>query len=407
MLLLAALAAGCSSRVAPMTQPGHGYAEAEDEAWLLAQANLAAAELDEQGVELDDPAVTAYLTRIGNTLAPPGLPPNFAFRYHIVRSANVNAFALPQGDIFLNLGLLVQLDNEAQLAQVLAHEMTHVLERHGIEALRSRRNKAVAVQVASIATLGLSSAFASVPYVASVTSYRRDQEEEADTVAFATVRAAGYDPAAAASVYDTLAAITPSDAAAGESIYSTHPSLAARSAYTRDLLGTAPAAAPRADAEAYRAAVVIPLQPEFIRLLLQARQFAAARQQAERIVAAQPDAAWAYCAMAAADQGAADDPTAAALERAQRAGKTLLQDPDISVEEATIPAERERAAAGYRRCLELDPSAAVAHRGLGLLAQQQGDTQTARRELSIYLAQAPAAADRRYIVHVLAAGAGQ
>jgi beta-barrel assembly-enhancing protease len=125
-----------------MTETGHGYAEAEDEGWLIAQANLVAADLNERGGELRDEQMTGYVTRVASALTPPNLPPNFSFRYHVMRSADVNAFALPQGDIYLPVGLLAQLDNQAQLAQVLAHEQTHVLERHGIEALRSRRRKA-------------------------------------------------------------------------------------------------------------------------------------------------------------------------------------------------------------------------------------------------------------------------
>jgi len=399
-ILVLLLAAGCASR-SGQTPRVDDTSASDDERAMLAEAQLSAAELESRGIVLDDPELTAYLTRVAAPLAPPVLPPGVALRYHVIRSADVTAFALPQGDVYLPIGLLVQLENEAQLAQVLGHEMTHLVAGHPIDRARSRRRKAVAVQVASIATLGVAGVLATVPYRASVASYGRDQEEEADAVALDRVRAAGYDPAAAASVYDRLAAMIPGDEPGGDSIYSTHPSLTERSAFARQRVAdTMSGAGGRVDAKTYRAQTAA-LDREYVRLLLQAQRFGAARRYAERTLARDPSDAWAHCAVARAHHGAADNPVAMAVERAVLEGQTELDETYVTAAQAAASDEREHAGAAYQRCLALDARAPAAHRGLGLLAHQRGDRDTAQRELAQYLALAPDAADRCYILRLL------
>ena len=77
-----------------------------------------------------DPALTAYVQRVGMKLAKASDAPDLPYEFVIINSSDLNAWALPGGKIAINRGLLAALDSEAQLAAVLAHEIAHVTKRH-------------------------------------------------------------------------------------------------------------------------------------------------------------------------------------------------------------------------------------------------------------------------------------
>jgi predicted Zn-dependent protease len=87
--------------------------------------------------------LTDYLSKIGNRLAQSGYAGKFPYSFQVVRDRNINAFALPGGPVYVNTGLLAAAENEAQLAGVLAHEMSHVTLRHGT----NQTSKAFFIQI--------------------------------------------------------------------------------------------------------------------------------------------------------------------------------------------------------------------------------------------------------------------
>ena len=76
------------------------------------------------------PEFDRYLEMIGNKMIPQEAVDKIPFKFHIVRDPTINAFAIPNGEIFLHTGLLARLKNEAQLAFVLGHEIGHILRNH-------------------------------------------------------------------------------------------------------------------------------------------------------------------------------------------------------------------------------------------------------------------------------------
>ncbi len=105
---------------------------------LLEQCNLLDKRLEKDGAVYLDESLNSYLDRVGKSVLPKdGTPERVEWRFHVLRDPLANAFALPNGSIYVNLGLLALLDNEAQLAAVLAHEVTHVLNRHSYLELQS------------------------------------------------------------------------------------------------------------------------------------------------------------------------------------------------------------------------------------------------------------------------------
>src|SRR5271165_736838 len=92
-----------------------------------------AAEVRKQATIIRNPTLTAYVTAVGKRLmaSQEATASGFPFTFEVIANPSINAFALPGGPMFINTGLLRAVDNEAQLAGVMGHEMSHVILRHG------------------------------------------------------------------------------------------------------------------------------------------------------------------------------------------------------------------------------------------------------------------------------------
>lgn len=113
-------------------------------------------------------------------------------RVHLVRTPHFNASMAPNGMMEVWTGLLLRVENEAQLAGVLGHEIAHYLLRHSIERMRELKAGAAASQF--LAIFGLIGSLGSLAIMAGILGYTRDQEREADRVGLALMHKAGYDP---------------------------------------------------------------------------------------------------------------------------------------------------------------------------------------------------------------------
>ena len=135
----------------------------------------------EEGAIYDDPEVQAYITRIGRSLVTSAKRDPDDFTFTVIDSPDINAFATPGGYVYMNRGLLAYLDNEAELAGVLSHEVAHITASHSTE----RRTAGIASKVLSTTVYILTGsgdlADASNMYGTELVSgYGRDQELEAD-----------------------------------------------------------------------------------------------------------------------------------------------------------------------------------------------------------------------------------
>ena len=83
----------------------------------------------------DDPAVQAYVSELGMRMAKASERPNLPWEFHVVNDASVNAFALPGGYIFVSRGLMTSINDEAELATVVGHEIGHVTNRHSVQQI--------------------------------------------------------------------------------------------------------------------------------------------------------------------------------------------------------------------------------------------------------------------------------
>jgi predicted Zn-dependent protease len=158
--------------------------------------------LKERGLLLEDPEVTAYITKIGNRIISQGERTPFTFTFSVVDSPGINAFATPGGYVYLYRGLIELTENESQLAGVMAHEIAHVRARHIADSIGKSKNIGIATLAAIIAGAFLggggdaTAAIASFS-IATATSlnlkYSRENEEEADRLGMSYLTGAGYD----------------------------------------------------------------------------------------------------------------------------------------------------------------------------------------------------------------------
>jgi beta-barrel assembly-enhancing protease len=203
--------------------------------------------LRDQGRILDDAEVSEYLQDIGNRLSSHAQEGAHQFYFFAVRDPSINAFALPGGFIGVNSGLVLATANENELAGVLAHEISHVTQRHIARSIADQSHTSLvstAAMLAAIllgATAGASGdamqgaiAITQGAAMQRQINYTRDNEAEADRVGIAVMSAAGFDPLGMPSFFETLSHRYP----AGKNqqileMLQDHPVTSARIAETR------------------------------------------------------------------------------------------------------------------------------------------------------------------------------
>jgi predicted Zn-dependent protease len=142
----------------------------------------------------------AYVEGIGERLAKASHRPGISYRFVIVDSADVNAFALPGGYVYISRGILPYLNSEAELAGVIGHEIGHVTARHSVQRLSAAQGAQIVVSVAQIFVPAIRAAPAGLAVdalgSALLSGYGRDQELQADQLGATYLARTGYDPAA-------------------------------------------------------------------------------------------------------------------------------------------------------------------------------------------------------------------
>lgn len=182
-----------------------------------------AAEVDRQAKFVDDPIITEYVNRVGQNIVNHS-DARVPFTIKVIDSDEMNAFALPGGFFYVNRGLILAADNEAELAGVMAHEIAHVAARHAVEML-AKANLAQYGMIAGI-LLGIPPILvdaASIGLGIGFLKFSRGAETEADRLGVQYLYAAGYDPTAMATVFEKLAAKNQKKPGAVSKLFSTHP----------------------------------------------------------------------------------------------------------------------------------------------------------------------------------------
>ncbi len=179
---------------------------------------------------VQDTTLNAYVSGVGRTLALQTHRPNMPYSFRVVNANYINAYAFPGGSIACTRGILLNLDNEAELAALLGHEIGHVNARHTAEQMSKGQLSNILVGglsiIADVAAPGMgqvASTLGGVGAGAFLASYSRDNERQADALGTEYMVKAGYGPEGMVGLMEMLNSMNKSKPSSIELMFATHP----------------------------------------------------------------------------------------------------------------------------------------------------------------------------------------
>jgi beta-barrel assembly-enhancing protease len=204
----------------------------------------AAADINRQLPLVTDAAINRYVNDLGRRIARPADPRGIPYNFYVVNSDAVNAFAIPGGHIYVNRGLIERTRNMAEFAGVLAHEVGHVVERHGIDQMQRMQQAELGLNLAYV-LLGrqpgtVERAGVGIAGQAWFASHSREAERDADRNAVQYLMRAGINPEGLPSFFEVLLAEDQRTPGVLQ-WFATHPLTADRLEMTRTMVAQVPA----------------------------------------------------------------------------------------------------------------------------------------------------------------------
>jgi predicted Zn-dependent protease len=361
------LTSGCASTaLVPVTDSGFTALES-DEKGLWKRAEEQTKRINESGYLYSDRELDEYVNAVAKKLQPVQVYALIPFRVRVLKDPHHSAFALPNGAVYLHTGILASMENEAQLAALLGHEMTHVTNRHGVKKLRDSKSTAAVMATVIVATGGLGAVFGPVAS-ASVSGYSRDMEREADREGFMLMEQAGYDPSESVGLFEQIKREIEEDKIEESTYFGSHPRIVERIESYRELIADwKESEQPRVkNADVFQAHVK-KLVLDNAQLDMQLGRYERAASDLKRYTDRYPGEAGAYYLL----------------------GETNRKQGDKDHD--------KKAMEYYQKALSLDPGHFDSHKMLGIMSYKAGDRASAKGYLEKYLALNAKASDRAYI----------
>jgi predicted Zn-dependent protease len=246
------LASCATTRIPPIGTEEERFQPTEEEKEIWEQSKEEERKIKESGKLYHDPLLANYLNQVGKKLIPAEVrKENINFCFLVIKDPALNAFAYPNGVIYIHTGLLSRMENEAQLATVFGHEMTHVIKRHTLRFIHSTKNRILIANILGVAAgVGLSSAGVGgqaqqginlglkLGVLASVNGYGREIEKEADNGGLKLLVDAGYDPKESPRLFKILLETHGDSTRIENFFFGNHPATKWRIENFKDLLAT-------------------------------------------------------------------------------------------------------------------------------------------------------------------------
>lgn len=371
LLLLAVVLAACVEN--PVTGERElGFVSTAQQIAIGEQQYVPAQQM-QGGQYVVDPQLSAYVQRVGERVAAhSGI--DLPYEFVVLNSSVPNAWALPGGKLAINRGLLTELSNEAELAAVLGHEITHAAARHGAKAIeRGVVAQAAMLGVAiGVGDTGYANAALGAAQLAAGLinqKYGRNAERESDYYGTRMMAEAGYDPYAAVTLQEKFVRLSQGhDPSWLEGLFASHPPSTERVANNRQLVQELRAqgfTGGEFNADAYQNA---------LRPLRRDAEAYAAYDEARKALA----------------EGYVEEAEALVAKAIERQGK----EPAFHSLRGEIRLRQERyddALINFERALELDDGFYANHLGRGVALARQGQPQAARQSLQSSLQLLPTA----------------
>jgi len=193
----------------------------------IALGKQLAQEVERQAKIIDDPVIAEYVSRVGQNLVR-NSDAKVPFTIKVLDSEEVNAFALPGGFFFVNSGLILKAESEAELAGVMAHEIAHVAARHGTRQATRGEIAQIGMIIASIAIPYGWTGYAirqgaglAIPL--GFLQFSQAMEREADYLGLQYMYKAGYDPTAFVDFFEKIQTLEKRKPGTLSKVFSTHP----------------------------------------------------------------------------------------------------------------------------------------------------------------------------------------
>ena len=228
----AGFAAGCATN--PVTGKSQLMLVSEDQEIQIDRQNSPYQFSADYG-KAQDKALGSYIDRTGKKIAGQTHRTHMPYNFHVVNATYVNAYAFPGGTIACTRGILLSLENEAELAALLGHELGHVNARHTAQQMsKGMLGQAVVGGLSAVAGAagsgygGLASQLGQIGAGALLASYSRDNERQADALGMEYIVKSGYSPDGMVGLMDMLNSLGKHKPSAMELMFSTHPMSAER-----------------------------------------------------------------------------------------------------------------------------------------------------------------------------------
>jgi len=391
--------------VIPLSDKSIHEAVSVEERQLIKRSSKLHKKFVNKGLIVRNDKFTTYIEQIAKKIAPKFLHSEIKLNFYIFKDPSINAFALPNGNIYLNTGLIGQLTSEDQLAYILGHEIAHVVERHGLIGLIDRKNVIVTSHVLDLMTFGTG-----LVYLATITelsSHNRKLEDQADLQGLRYLARSNYKLTEAISAFKRLESSKyPKESF---SIWSNHPDISKRIKNIKGRLAKLNVDFSEVNnLELVEVTQLNGISFDDIRqhmakfnfsIRLRNKQFELAEEIAKEELQRSPNEALNHYNLGEVNRLKVSEPEAYLREYAwlhDKSNNKKLKAKLLKEMNAT----ESRALKYYERAIEIEPSLNIVNKGKGLLALHLKQIEQAKRYLNTYVLGSEVS-DRRYIESII------
>ena len=394
--------AACSNNTIPQGYREKYPALKDDHIDLIVRTDNMHKEFARKGLIETDPVIVNYVQKLAAPLLAQ-VNSDIDIKIFIFRDPAINAFAMPNGNVYFNEGLLAGVENSAQLAFVIGHEISHVTHEHSIKQRRQTSGTLAAAHVGDVFLSGVGlSGIAYLPAGLSITGYSRDAEREADFSGLDLMCGANYDATQASKALEALVQHQHTDEKMEGSIWGSHPGIGERMQLVSARAQVPHCQNPEIADQTYAQIILPKVVGNVIEMNLQRRDYLVAETQAKAAFTRDPSQAEYAYFLGEVNRRIGMDPEGMAMQLSELKDGHLR---NLDTHRQQIKSQRDENLSDARKyflkAIELNKNYANSYKGIGLLSNDEGNRNDAKLYLQQYLAMTENPYQKSYINNLL------